>query len=121
MSQFDLESVNDKSAFVYCPKVGSKTGESKDQQGGILYVNLSLKRISILDIDLIHGRLNAFKLIEKYFEAQQLAGITHNRFLLGVRWWQKQHPSRFFSARTIGKNKMSNIAKEVRQSRGICG
>ena len=65
LSQLNSKSVNGKSAFVYNHKVGSKTGESKNHQGGIWYINLSTRRIPIRNIDLMHGRLNVFKLIEE--------------------------------------------------------
>lgn len=121
MRQIRKEKVNGTDAFVYYPKVGSLTGESKNRRGGINALKYRDYGILIHDIDLLGGRLNVYKLVDQYLHARKTAAIDHPRFFLGVKPGKKLDVSTFFKPQPIGRNTMSSVVKKVCKSLGIRG
>ena len=121
VSQFKLEVIDSKEAYVYYPKVGSSSGESKNHKGGMKYVSYRPRAIPIVDIELLGGRLNIFRLLREYFNAREKKNLAHERLFLNVNVGKKGDPEKFFKPQAIGRNKMSSIIKEVCQCLGIRG
>lgn len=121
MQQLKSENVHGRNAFVYYPKVGSLTGESKNRRGGINAARYRDQGIPIHDIDFLGGSLNVYKLIEQYKSARKVAGIDHNRFFLGIKHGKKIDVSTFFKSQPMGRNTLSFVVKKVCTSLGIRG
>lgn len=68
--QFKHEVVNYKAALMNYPKVGSRSGESKNHHCGIKYVKYKPCKIPVHNIALVKRKLNFYELMQTYFEAR---------------------------------------------------
>ena len=84
-SQFKRETLSNRGLLVYQPIVGCLQGVSKDSPGGMRAARQAPQHITIFNISLCGGRLNAFEFITEYLQYRCDAGLKCERNFLTLR------------------------------------